>query len=123
MSLPPRKKFKPVVDPRHYMEVAHCKKCGQGRILASYKMERAQIFKALLQIGWDVVPKIKCRACACPIADYWEMFNLQKAFNKNRPGVVNQEFLDLKRKAECKYSLKRLEKWFRSMQKDDAFIK
>lgn len=119
---------KPPVNPkpcdnRHDMEVVHCTKCGQGRILSTYRMTRIRIMEALIKIGWDCAPRIKCRACACPIEDYWESFNIQKAWSAMPASQVehNEKYQTLKRKAEARYGKERLAKWFASMYRMGAY--
>lgn len=64
MTPPPR----PARDLSLY---ANCSRCGHGKLLASgynaLGLGTARKIEILLAIGWSVIPKILCRACACPM--------------------------------------------------------
>ena len=72
MNPPPR----PNPQPRDLSVYANCSQCGHGKLLASgynaSALGTARKLEILKAIGWSVLPKFLCRACACPMdVDEW----------------------------------------------------
>jgi len=69
--IPPRKKVVPPRKNTNVDLVIHCSKCGHGMVFkVSPDVDYTNITNrtALLnQFGWQNMPRVLCRSCACPM--------------------------------------------------------
>ena len=85
------------ISPEAKVLTVHCSKCGKGIILGigytALEMTQERAFGILLNIGWQIAPKMKCASCQCNMT-FWEMQKARKLWGEWEDGTTNiKEFV------------------------------